>query len=424
MPKKSKKEKIDGRFFTWVMFARDDVWYADGRSNRPSAGRHSLGTRDRAVALEAVNRLDLVRAVELGLADRAELEPVEDTILTLDAGWDLYRKHVSRPRVTGGAKPKSVKRYKAVFDKFLAFARDNGVTTWNRVATNVLVNYAAWLDGEGYAYRTEYLELTTLKQCFNWLTKAGHLLGGATIELSLRKPTGTDTYCWKPAEVAAIIARCTAEPELHWLANVVIALGTTGVRISELASLRTRDVDLKANVIRLTDESTLASARGGEARRETKNSRSRSFPISAELKVVLNGLAPSPDGLLFHGPRGGRLKPDTIRNIFVRDVLTPLARQFPSTPGVPGFIDGRLHSFRHYFCSTCAATNGVSELAVMTWLGHQSSAMVRHYYHLHDQQAQEQMARVSFVPNADGTSPSANLMAGKEAERKSQSESS
>jgi hypothetical protein len=69
------------------------------------------------------------------------------------------------------------------------------VTTWNRVTNGVLGNYASWLDGEGYAYRTEYLELTTLKQCANWLRKAGHLPDGPAIELSLRKPTGTDTYC-------------------------------------------------------------------------------------------------------------------------------------------------------------------------------------------------------------------------------------
>jgi integrase len=90
----------------------------------------------------------------------------------------------------------------------------------------------------------------------------------------------------------------------------------------------------------------------------------------------------------------------------IRDVLKPLEQRFPSPPGIPGFKDGRLHSFRHYFCSQCS-TNGVSELTVMNWLGHRASAMVKHYFHLHDQQAQEQMARVKFVPDVDGTVPSA-----------------
>ena len=83
------------------------------------------------------------------------------------------------------------------------------------------------------------------------------------------------------------------------------------------------------------------------------------------------------DGVIFHGPRSGAIKADTVRTILIREVLTPLAGRFPS-PGVVGFRDGRLHSFRHYFCSV-AANSGVPELAVMSWLGHSASAMVQHY---------------------------------------------
>jgi integrase len=420
MPKKSTKEKVVGRYFTWLLFERDGVWYADGRSNRPAAGRHSLGTRGRSEALGAVRRLDVVRAVDLGLADRSELAPGQPAALTLEAGWDLYRRHADRARIAGGAKPKSVARYKAVFDKFLPFARREAVAAWGGVTTRVLEGYAAWLDGEGYAYRTEYLELTTLKQCANWLRKAGHLPAGPAIELSLRKPTGTDTYCWRPEEVAAIVAHCRATPDLHWLGDVATALASTGLRISELAGLRTTDVGPAANVIRLTDETTVAPAKAGDSRRLTKNSRGRSLPISAELREVLGRLPASPDGLLFHGPRGGRLKPDTARGVLVRSVLAPLAGRFPSPQSGPGFADGRLHSFRHYFCSQCA-TSGVPELAVMDWLGHQSSGMVRHYFHLHDRQAQEQMARVTFVPGAGGVVPPAGSGVGRGPGRKGRS---
>jgi hypothetical protein len=75
------------------------------------------------------------------------------------------------------------------------------------------------------------------------------------------------------------------------------------------------------------------------------------------------------DGLIFHGPRGGVLKPDTVGNILVRDVLTPRSGRFPTPPGEAGFLDGRLHSCRHYFASQCAAL-GISEQVVMAWLGH------------------------------------------------------
>jgi integrase len=111
-----------------------------------------------------------------------------------------------------------------------------------------------------------------------------------------------------------------------------------------------------------------------------------------------------PDGRIFHGPQGGILKPDTVRNILIREVLEPLAKRFPKAATKKGFRDGRLHSFRHYFCST-SATNGVPEQILMSWLGHQDSKMVRHYYHLHDKPSQEQMARLKFIARQPGEKP-------------------
>jgi hypothetical protein len=38
----------------------------------------------------------------------------------------------------------------------------------------------------------------------------------------------------------------------------------------------------------------------------------------------------------------------------------------------------------------------------MAWLGHRDSQMVRHYYHLHDDEAQRQMKRLNFLGQAGG----------------------
>ena len=57
MPKKPKKEKIAQRYFTWLLGLRDGVYYADGRTNAPPAGRHSLGTKDYEQAREALKQL-------------------------------------------------------------------------------------------------------------------------------------------------------------------------------------------------------------------------------------------------------------------------------------------------------------------------------------------------------------------------------
>ena len=86
------------------------------------------------------------------------------------------------------------------------------------------------------------------------------------------------------------------------------------------------------------------------------------------LLEVLRNL-PRKAGHVCHGSRGGRIKPDTVRRIRVRDVIEPLAEQFPAVDGRRGFADGRMHSFRHYFCST-RANRGVPERILMNWLEH------------------------------------------------------
>ena len=206
----------------------------------------------------------------------------------------------------------------------------------------------------------------------------------------MRKPEGTETYCWHSAELRAILAHCRSQPDLLWLADVLLALATTGVRISELAALRRTDVNLDTGVIRLVDESSMRGAGQG---RTTKSGQSRSFPIHSSLRPVLSKLPDLRDGFLFHGPRGGRLKPDVVRRTLIDSVLVPLSSKFPTPAGEVGFKDGRLHSFRHYFVSTCVQ-NGVPERTTMRWLGHRDSKMVNHYYHLFDDELRRQMDRL------------------------------
>lgn len=393
MPKKRQKEEVRGQYFRWLLGVRDGVYFADGRSNKPSLGRQSLGVHSKKAAMEAVHELDLVMAVKHGLAERTLLNVDQSKLLDLATGRELYEKFVKRPKVAGGPRPSTAKRYRAVLDKFLSFAAGQTLHSWNQVNRPVFDAYASWLDGEGYAYATEYLELNTLKQILKFFVQNEHLPSDSLFPYPMKKPQGTDTYCWRHEEVEGILKHCE-HLNLQWLGSVVLALSTTGLRISELANLRWKDVDFERNMIRLTDESTSRKKKGTPQQQSTKSGYSRSFPIPTNLKPILTKMDRAKDGRVFHGPLGGKIKPDTVRRILIRDVLTPLAEQFPNDSGEPSFIDGRLHSFRHYFCSRCA-NKGVPDRILMTWLGHRNSKMVQHYYHLYDDESQKQMVRLS-----------------------------
>jgi integrase len=379
--------------FSWIIYQRDGVFYADGRNNSKPLGRYSLGVKTKEEIPERLYQLDDV--LSSSRTNPISLKTKEP--LVLEEGRRLYMEHQSRPRSLGGVKTSSFKRYRAVMDKFIAFCKTEvKISNWDQVDTLVLEKYASWLDKNGYAYRTQYLEIICLKQVINWVVENELILKPAKINIKVSKARGSDTYCWMPGEVQAMTALCEANVKLHWLGGVIGALASTGLRISELASLRWADIDFENQRIQIKDESSLAGIKKTKREvRTTKSSRSRSFPIHNTLQPILERLKvlKSRDDLVFHGPLGGRLKPDTIRNILKREVLSPLAVRFPVAGGAKGFNDGRLHSFRHFFCSACA-NNRVPEAMVMSWLGHQDSEMVRYYYHLHDDVARQFMSEV------------------------------
>jgi integrase len=256
------------------------------------------------------------------------------------------------------------------------------------------------LEEQGRTSKTITNELTTLLQCARWLVEEGHLPTGEPIKLKLKKIESRRAYCYRPQEVAAMVAHCRADARLGWLGDVVVGLACSGMRIAELTGLKWSDVDLEGGWITLTDET--GHEAGSEPRRALKSGRSRSVPIDAELRGVLERLSRMGPRVLL-GPTQRALKSDYVRRKFVKYVVGPLAAQFPATPGKLGFADGRLHSFRHAFVSRCAAQN-VAELIVMDWVGHADSSMVRWYFHLSDEEAQRQMRRLNFLGNARGRS--------------------
>ena len=98
------------------------------------------------------------------------------------------RPHLRRSPVTGGVCPGTWERYCAVFDKMVPFMMSQGIRGWNQLNKAFLESYAAWLDDRSYAYRTEVLELTTIKQTVNFLINAGHLPAECRIQLPLTRP--------------------------------------------------------------------------------------------------------------------------------------------------------------------------------------------------------------------------------------------
>lgn len=406
MPK-SQTKLINCEYYGWRLFRRDGVYYADGRTNRPKLGKHSLGTRDAQEARQRLRQLDRRMAVEHGLVnDLPNANATAD--ISPEEAWKQFLEHCQRPEVVGGVSTKTVKRYRAVRDKHLQYCRKVAAPRWSDVDKSHAEDYGRYLTRKGYADRTIYLELTLLVQVTNWLISERRLPESHRFSLKLQKPTGSDTYCFTRGQVDAMLEWCRLDQELQWLRPLLATLAMTGLRIGEAQGLRWSDLDLDAGVLHVPDERASSRKKKLRSARTAKGKRGRTVPLHPALRQILQSTERQQDGFVFHGPRGGRLKQDTARNILRRDVIAPVSKRFPTPEGEIGFEHGRFHSFRHYFVSQCFA-HGASEGEVKDWVGHRDSAMVGHYRHLHDDVSQQRIQRVQFVSDtgqisADGPS--------------------
>jgi integrase len=390
MVQKRKSTKVKCTHFSWQLYTRNGVYQADGRGNEPPLGRHTLTTRKYEKALEELKALDTTIAVRMGLAP-APAPPSDAKILPLDDGKDEYLAFVARPRALKGGSTSTQKRYRGICEKALPFLERRGIRTWNEVTEDVLQQYGSFLDEKGYAHATQVVEVVTLKQAINYFIARGLLPPENNFTLGIDKVTESTTYCFTAEEVDAMVRHCRVSGHLDWLADVLVGLAYTGMRIGELCQLRWTAVH--ARMVEVVDDSR-RGAGNGRGERTTKSGRSRLIPIHGRLRSVLDRLRGEGGcGLVFRAQRAGPLRPRNVLQAFIEEVIEPLKGRFPGEPGEVGFASGRLHSFRHFFCSLCA-NEGVSERVLMQWLGHTSSAMVKRYYHLQEEESQLQMAKL------------------------------
>jgi len=135
--------------------------------------------------------------------------------------------------------------------------------------------------------------------------------------------------------------------------EMVLLAASTGVRPSELFGLQWQDLDSVRQVIHI---------RRRVYRRhvgETKTCQSvRTIPVMAEVLAVLLAQQGQPDAFIFHGARGGYLRPDEV---FHRHIL-PVAQSL----GLPPFT---WRSFRRS-AETLWHNSGVSLKTQQSLLGH------------------------------------------------------
>ena len=149
-----------------------------------------------------------------------------------------------------------------------------------------------------------------------------------------------------------------SNPMLGWIVRVAVE---TGMRSSEITTLRRNQVDLSRRVVRLL---------------ETKNTLPRTVPLSTEAtalfhKALANPIRPIDSELIFFGEPGkdGKRRPYNFNKVWLG-----IKRSV-------GCADFRFHDLRHEAVSRFVE-GGLSDQEVSAISGHKSMQMLKRYTHL------------------------------------------
>lgn len=227
-----------------------------------------------------------------------------------------------------------------------------------------------------------------LSALFAWAIREGIIRDNPAANAHLPSGRGTDAkaeiYPFSQEELFAVYEDVK---KIHpkW-ADVVIVLGLSGLRWSELMALRVRDIQLVPYVAIQVSRS---APDGQEIRTTTKSGKPRTVPVADILQPILREWmkGKAPNALIFANAAGN---PTGNKN------WTRAVHWMELNRG------RRIHDLRHT-AATLWLTNGVDLKTVQTWLGHASMTMtVDLYAHFMGNDADiAAIARVNAVLGGD-----------------------
>lgn len=224
--------------------------------------------------------------------------------------------------------------------------------------------------GQGYVESTVDATLMQVRQVLRWLVRRKQLSDNAAEHVEGPK-VSRDHYdglrdAIPDADLAAIYAVIDQDRFGHlW------RLALLGLRRSELAGLRWRDVDLDADPPTIGVEVPRTAVRGGAAESDGKNATSiRTLPLPREEAETLRAAWDRKQADIER--QGRRYRPTDLLAVSVGGVPrnpSTLSKDWATFLRDHGIPHTRLHDARHTAASSMLA-RGVDPATVAAWLGH------------------------------------------------------
>ena len=272
-----------------------------------------------------------------------------------------FRDHLQFER---GLSPRTLDAYARDLQRLIAFAARHDVSDAGRITPTHLREFIYSLKDEGLQATSIRRTLSGIRTYYGFLIAEGHVTSDPTEQVELPKTWRRLPDVLSREDVVRILEAPEIAERLYWRDKAMLEFAyASGVRVSELAALKMRDVDLAEGV---------ASVFG-------KGSKERFVPIGRAaqraLDVYIRDVRPSlagreGEGVVFLNAQG---RPLTRMGIW------KILRKHVKRSGVKKRVTP--HTFRHSF-ATHLLEGGADLAAVQEMLGHADISTTQIYTHV------------------------------------------
>ncbi len=277
---------------------------------------------------------------------------------------DSVDRYIHYLMVEKGLAAKTIESYSRDITRFLTFSTEKGAAALSDIDTPMILKYLIALRDAGLSSRSRARHLVSLRGFFRFAFQEKQIPHDPTRTVDLPKSTFKLPDILSIQEVKQVLEAPDMEsPRGCRDAAMLELLYAAGLRVSELVSLKTGDVNMEMGLVRVLGKGARERLVpiGRYAQEKVEAYRTRARPLLAK------GLR-SP--FLFLGPGG---KPLT------RQGFWKILKRYAAKAGIAKPI--KPHTFRHSF-ATHLLEGGADLRAVQTMLGHADISTTQIYTHV------------------------------------------